>query len=300
MLGINAELPTSGKGAPMSADSEATIGLAIDQDRPFPELIGQFRLFESLGYASVWNSDHLMKPRDPKGPFFEGWTILAAIAPHTTSIRLGTLVTCNTFRNPGIVAKMAVTLDHVSNGRFELGLGAGWFVPEHIAYGIDFPEPRVLVAQFQEAVEMIDSLLLNSTTTYKGTYYQLNEAPTNPLPYQRPRMPLTLAGHGSKMLEIAACHADRWNSFGTVEQMRERNRILDEHCERIGRNPRDITRSMYRWVSPENGDHWASLEAFRDMVGRYKEVGVEEFIIECPRDDQRDLLEEVASVLIKH
>ena len=281
----------------MSTVTRPTIGLAIDQDRPFPELIEQFQLFESLGYASVWNSDHLMKPRDPAGLFFEGWTILAAIAPHTSTIRLGTLVACNTFRNPAIVAKMAVTLDHVSEGRFELGFGAGWFEPEHIAYGIDFPEPRVLVAQFKEAVEIIESLLLNPTTTYDGEYYQLKEAPSNPRPVQTPRMPLTLAGHGPKMLGIIAKHADRWNSFGTIEQMQERNQILDEACERIGRDPREITRSMYRWVSPENGDHWASVEAFKDMVGRYMEVGVEEFIIECPRDDQRDLLEGVAAEL---
>lgn len=278
---------------------EAVIGLAIDQDRPFSELIEQYRLFEALGYASVWNSDHLMKPRDPKAPFFEGWTILAAIAPHTSTIRLGTLVACNTFRNPAIVAKMAVTLDHVAEGRFELGLGAGWFEPEHIAYGIDFPEPRQLVDQFSEAVEIIESLLVNPTTTYDGAHYRLVDAPSNPRPFQKPRMPLTLAGHGPRMLGIAAKHADRWNSFGTVEQMRERNQILDDHCTRIGRNPGEITRSMYRWVSPENGDHWSSLEAFRDMVGRYQDVGVEEFIIECPRDDQRDLLELIATEMIR-
>src|SRR5680860_1408764 len=118
-----------------------------------------------------------------------------------------------------------------------------------MTYGIRFPEPTELVGRFRESVAIIDSMLRNEKTTYAGAYYQLSDAPSRPQPIQRPRPPLTLGAHGPKMLGIVAKYADRWNSHGSVEQIGERNKILDEHCDRIGRNPGEITRSLYGWAS---------------------------------------------------
>ena len=123
------------------------------------ETLAQWRRFEALGFDSCWNCDHFMRPSDPGGPHLDAWTILAAVAAHTSRIRVGVLVTGNTFRHPSLLAKMAVTVDHISNGRLELGLGTGWFKPEHDAYGYDFPPAKELVDRFEEAVILIDLLL---------------------------------------------------------------------------------------------------------------------------------------------
>jgi alkanesulfonate monooxygenase SsuD/methylene tetrahydromethanopterin reductase-like flavin-dependent oxidoreductase (luciferase family) len=189
-----------------------------------------------------------------------------------------------------------VTVDHISNGRLELGLGAGWFVPEHEAFGLDFPEPKELVGRFREAVEVIDRLLRQDVTTYNGTYYQLNEAPFRPGPIQNnPRPPLTLGAHGPKMLRIVAEYADRWNSHGSVAEIAQRNRILDEHCAEIGRDPSTIIRSLYGWASLLPADPWQSVDAFDEVIGRYREVGINEFIIDAPSEDQFAVLERVAA-----
>ena len=142
-----------------------------------------------------------------------------------------------------------MTLDHISNGRLELGLGAGWYEPEHAMFGLEFPEPPELVARFSEAVEIVDSLLRNDTTSFEGRHYQLQDAPMRPLGIQQPRPPLMLGAHKSRMLRIVAQYADTWNSFGTPDEMRERNAMLDEHCAAIGRDPSTIVRSLYGWAA---------------------------------------------------
>ncbi|MBV9175027.1 MAG: TIGR03560 family F420-dependent LLM class oxidoreductase [Chloroflexi bacterium] len=273
-------------------------GIVTDQNQPWPVVLERWQLFESLGYDSAWDCDHLIQPSRPTGPYYEAWTLLAALAVRTERIRVGVLVSCNTFRQPALLAKEAMTLDHLSNGRLDLGLGAGWYEPEHRMFGLDFPEPKELVGRFEEAVHMVDSLLRNDTTTYTGAYYQLAEAPMRPQPIQKPRPPFVLGAHRSRMLRIVAEFADTWNSFGTVEEMRERNSILDEHCAAIGRDPSEIVRSLYGWATMMPADPWASLDAFEDMVGRYSEAGVNEFLIDQPRDEQLPMLERVASELL--
>jgi alkanesulfonate monooxygenase SsuD/methylene tetrahydromethanopterin reductase-like flavin-dependent oxidoreductase (luciferase family) len=192
-----------------------------------------------------------------------------------------------------------MTVDHVSNGRLELGLGAGWFVPEHEQFGIPFPPPGELVSRFHEAVQVIDALLRHGRADFDGRYYRLRDAHLRPTPLQRPRPPLTLGAHRSRMLRICAEYADGWNSFGTVQEMRERNGILDEHCAALGRDPMAIWRSFYGWAAKmkEQGlpDPWTSTEAFREMVGRYAEAGVNEFIIDAPGPEQFPVLERVAA-----
>ena len=270
-------------------------GIATDQNLPWSELLERWQLFDALGFDSVWNCDHLVQPSRPNGPYFEAWTLLAALAVRTERIRIGVLVSCNTFRHPALLAKEALTVDHLSNGRLDVGLGAGWYEPEHTLFGLEYPSTPERVGRFREAVEVVDGLLRNDTTTYAGRYYQLHDAPMRPRPVQQPRPPFMLGAHRPKMLRVVAEHAQAWNSFGTVDQMRERNAILDQHCAAIGRDPRSIVRSLYLWPSmlPENP--WASVAAFDDMVGRYTEAGVNEFLVDVTPETELASVERVAA-----
>jgi len=278
---------------------ELRFGICTDQNLPFETLVERWQYFERLGLDSVWDCDHFNQPSRPDGPYFEGWTLLAALAARTTRIRVGVLVSSNTFRHPALLAQQAVTLDHVSNGRLELGLGAGWFVPEHERFGLPFPPPGERVGRFREAVEIVDSLLRHEATTFEGRYYRLTEASIRPAPLQKPRPPLTLGAHRPRMLRICAEYADSWNSFGTVEEMRERNELLDQACAEVGREPREIRRSFYGWASQMEAqglpDPWQSTAAFEDVVGRYLALGIEEFVVDQPRPEQFGVLEQVVT-----
>jgi alkanesulfonate monooxygenase SsuD/methylene tetrahydromethanopterin reductase-like flavin-dependent oxidoreductase (luciferase family) len=273
-------------------------GLCTDQNLPWPTLVERWQLFEALGFDSLWDCDHLTQPSNPTNPYFDGWTLLAALAARTERVRIGVLVSSNTFRHPAILAKAAITVDHVSNGRLELGLGAGWYVPEHEMFGLDFPAAGERVARFREAVELIDRLLRHDVSSYQGRFYQAKDALFRPGPLQQPRPPFMIGAKGPRMLRIAAELADTWNSSGSVEELRTRNQILDEHCAAIGRDPATIWRSLYGWASRLTGDPWASVDAFEEMFGRYHEAGVNEFIIDAPPPAQFGVLERVAGELI--
>jgi alkanesulfonate monooxygenase SsuD/methylene tetrahydromethanopterin reductase-like flavin-dependent oxidoreductase (luciferase family) len=282
----------------MAAQTPLGFGLCTDQNLTWETTVERWLYFEKLGFDSLWDCDHYQQPSRPEGPYFEGWTLLAALAARTSTVRVGVLVTSNTFRHPALVAKEAVTVDHISNGRLELGLGAGWFVPEHENFGIPFPEPAELVARFRESVEVIDLLLRQDVTSYDGQYVQLNKAPFRPGPVQKPRPPLTLGAHKRKMMRIVAEYADRWNSHGSVDEMRQRNAMLDEECAAIGRNPASIIRSLYGWAALMPADPWSSVDAFHEVIGRYREAGIHEFIIDAPGPDRFPLLEQIATDVI--
>lgn len=273
-------------------------GICTDQNMPWQLTVERWQYFEQLGFDSAWVCDHYIQPSRPNGPYLEGWTLLAGLAARTERIRVGVLVSSNTFRHPALLAKEAVTVDHISNGRLELGIGAGWYVPEHEKFGLDFPAPAELVARFREAVEIIDSLLRNEYTTYRGQYYHLEEAPFRPGPIQKPRPPIMIGAKRPRMLEIAARYADTWNASGTVEELAERNRVLDEVCARVGRDPETIVRSLYGWAAIMPYDPWESVGAFEEVVGRYREAGINEFVIDQPPDQQMPVLERVATDVI--
>jgi F420-dependent oxidoreductase-like protein len=273
-------------------------GIVTDQNMPWSETVERWQLFERLGFDSAWNCDHFVQPSRPTGPYFEAWTLLAGLAARTERIRIGVLVSSNTFRHPALLAKQAVTVDHLSQGRLEIGFGAGWYEPEHHMFGLEFPDPPELVARYREAVEIVDRLLRSDTTSYDGKHYQLRDAVMRPRPVQQPRPPLMLAAHKPRMLRVMAEFADTWNSFGTVDEMRERNVILNEQCAAIGRDPASIVRSLYGWAALMPADPWASTEAFEDMVGRYGDAGINEFLIDQPRADQQAVLERVATELL--
>lgn len=191
---------------------------------------------ERLGYHSVWLDDHLMYG---KTPLLECWTTLSALASLTTSIRLGTMVTAAAFRNPALLAKMAATFDVISNGRLELGVGAGVQEEEHLAYGFPFPTPSVRVEKLKEAVEIIKKLWAEEKASYKGKHFSINQAVCEPKPLQKPHPPLTIGGSGEKhTLKVTAQHADRCD-FGyqpTIELYKHKLQVLKTHCKTVGRD----------------------------------------------------------------
>jgi F420-dependent oxidoreductase-like protein len=274
-------------------------GICTDQNMTWEKSVERWQLFEQLGFESAWVCDHLVQPSRPQGPYFEAWSLLAGLAARTEKMRIGVLVSCNTFRHPSVLAKMAITVDHISNGRLELGLGAGWYEPEHAMFGIPFPETKELVARFHEAVQVVDLLMREDTSSFEGSYYQLKQAQSRPHSLQRPRPPLVLGAFGPRMLKIVATYADTWNAFGTPNEMRERNQMLDDYCRDIGRDPDTLDRSLYYWATTADGDPWASKEAFFDLINPYVEAGVNQFILDQPRDDQRNMLEWVAGEVLQ-
>ena len=273
-------------------------GICTDQNMPWDKNVERWQLFERLGYESAWLCDHLVQPSRPNGPYLEAWSLLGGLAARTEKIRIGVLVTSNTFRFPQVLAKMAVTIDHISNGRLEVGLGAGWYEPEHTMFGIPFPETKELVGRFREAVQVIDLLTREDTSSFDGKYYQLKNAQSRPASIQKPRPPLVIGAFGPRMLKIVATYADTWNAFGTPAEMRERNQMLDDYCRELGRDPDTLDRSLYYWVPKSDADPWASKQAFNDVIDPYIEAGVNQFILDQPRDDQLDMLEWAAAEVL--
>jgi alkanesulfonate monooxygenase SsuD/methylene tetrahydromethanopterin reductase-like flavin-dependent oxidoreductase (luciferase family) len=279
-------------------------GLFLSQaNHTWAEVLASFELAEDLGFDHAWLVDHLV---DTDGPpehgCLEGWTLLAAIAARTRRIRLGILVSSNTFRHPALLLKEAVTVDHVSEGRVILGLGTGWHADEHRRYGIDLPPPPERVDRFEEAVEIVTSLMAQERTTYAGRHYRLDDARLQPPPVQRPRIPLLIAAHRPRMLRIAARHADQWDSFaalpgtatdGVEAELAERIGQLDAACAAIGRDPREIRRST--WAT---NDVLASPDAYLDYVRRHRALGFTDFSTVAPAPGQVATLRTIASEVI--
>ncbi len=271
-------------------------GIQTIQTWTWPEMRDRWRWFESLGFDSLWLPDHFVPTARPEGPFFEAWTLLAALATQTERARIGIMVSSNTFRHPSLLAKQAVTLDHVSNGRLELGVGAGWFRDEHEMFGLDFPETGELVDRFAETLDLLDRYLSNDITSFAGEYYSLKNAPNRPAPIQRPRPPLVLGAHGPRMIRLAARYADTWNSRGTPDEMRQRNEAMDDACRRYGRDPAAVKRSLLYVVAQMPDERpWDSVDAFADFVGRFGAAGVQEFIFQPPPPDRFAIVERVAT-----
>ncbi len=212
--------------------------------QPLPQVLELARHAERTGWDGVWFADHFMpNVGDVGAPWAECWTTLAALAATVPRVRIGPLVTGNTYRHPAVLAKMAATVDHLSGGRLVLGLGAGWQENEHRAYGIPFYTLRERLARLEEACRVIRGLYSEPRTTLAGKFYALQEAPLEPKPVARP-LPLLIGGGGEKVtMRIAARHADEWNVWGDVETLRSKMKILDGHCADLGRDPGEIQRS---------------------------------------------------------
>jgi alkanesulfonate monooxygenase SsuD/methylene tetrahydromethanopterin reductase-like flavin-dependent oxidoreductase (luciferase family) len=203
------------------------------------ELRATVQLCDELGIHSVWFMDHLYPPMLPQVPSFEAWTCAAALMPLTERLRFGHLVLCNGFRHPALLAKMAITLDHASGGRLDLGIGSGSYAPEFAAFGLPFPSPRERAAQLGEALEVIDRLMREASASFDGTYYRLEDAPSLPRPVQQPRPPIHVGGAGERhTLPLVARYADVWNcpTYALAELPRKLE-VLRAECRSIGRDP---------------------------------------------------------------
>lgn len=218
----------------------------------WPELLDAALRVDRLGYDTLWTWDHLHAiVGDPHQPILEGWGLVQAWAAVTERVRLGVLVTANTFRNPGLVAKSAVTLDHISGGRAILGLGAAWHAGEHEAHGIDFGTGfGQRIDWLAESVGAVRSLLDgDAVTSPAGGRYAFRELRHAPAPVQ-PHLPLMIGGSGrQKTLRIVARHADMWNALGTPAVAAELDGVLRQRCAEVGRDPAGIDRSVNLWVS---------------------------------------------------
>jgi alkanesulfonate monooxygenase SsuD/methylene tetrahydromethanopterin reductase-like flavin-dependent oxidoreductase (luciferase family) len=279
-------------------------GLFLSQaNKPLRQVYDEFQMAEDLGFDHAWLVDHLVDTDGPPDhPCLEAWTLLAAIAARTSRIRLGVLVTSNTFRNPAVLLKAAVTVDHISGGRLILGLGTGWHADEHRRYGIDLPEAAERVERFAEAVELISLLMAQERTTYAGRYYRLDDAPLEPRPLQVPRIPILIAAHRPRMLRLAARYADQWDTFaalpdsatdGVETALAERIRYLDEACRSIGRDPAEIRRSTWATTAALNSE-----AAYLDFFRRHRQLGFTDFSTVMPATGDRPVLRRVAEEII--
>ncbi|MFA5364341.1 MAG: TIGR03560 family F420-dependent LLM class oxidoreductase [Candidatus Bathyarchaeia archaeon] len=200
---------------------------------------------EQLGYQSAWLDDHLMIN---KTQTLECWTTLAALSNATTKIRLGTMITCNTFRNPSLLAKMAATVDGISNGRLELGIGAGIQQNEHQAYGVAFPCPMIRIQQMDEALDVMKLLWTQETASYSGKHYSLHNAICEPKPLQKPYPPITVGGAGEQLtLGVTAKHANRfdWGYLPSKKEYLHKLQVLTKHCNDVGRDVDEIEKSCW-------------------------------------------------------
>lgn len=224
-------------------------------------------------FESGWNWDHFYPLAEPyDGPNLEGWTMLAALAQATNRIRLGAMVNGMHHRHPAVTANMAATMDHISGGRFELGMGAGWNFMESDAYGIPLGSKKERSDRFEEGMEVIASLLANKSTTFSGQYFQLTDAWCEPKPVQE-KIPIVIGGGGRKRtLRTVVRFADQWDyTFPkTTEEWLDLNAVLREHCESVGRDPNEITRSIHLGLDP--GSDAGELSELADS---FFDVGVD-------------------------
>lgn len=260
---------------------------------PWQSTLEVARHAEAAGWDGIWYADHFM-PNTPtaEGPTNESWTTLAALAAAVPRLRIGTLVTGNTYRHPAVLAKMAAGVDIISGGRLVLGLGAGWQENEHRAYGIEFSTVGGRLRRLEEACQIIRSLFENRRTTFNGRYYQLKDAPLDPKPVQQ-HVPLLIGGGGEKVtLRIAAKYADEWNIWGTPQMLRDKMVVLDQHCEAVGRDPASITRTAVALLMLTDDQEAVqrarasgrpvvagTVDQVRETIAEYQEAGVGEFIV---------------------
>lgn len=203
----------------------------------------------------AWLFDHFMPlGNDPTGPCLEGWTLLSAYAALTKRLRVGLMVTGNTYRHPAVLANMAATIDIISNGRLDFGIGAGWNELEHSAYGIPLYEPGERIKRMGEACEVFRLLWTETTPNFDGKYYQLKDAYCEPKPVQKPYPPITIGGSGEQLtLRMVAKYADIWNFVGgSPEVFKHKSEVLDGHCAKVGRDPSTIERSIQSMVNPND------------------------------------------------
>lgn len=282
----------------MAAQSGTTGGLHFgivtgQHRRSLAQIEEHWQYAEETGWDSAWAFDHFFSlGRTEMEPTLEGWTLLAALAAKTSRVQLGLMVTGNTHRNPAVLAKQAVTVDHISNGRLILGMGAGWQEREHQAYGIDFPPPRERVDRLGEALEMFRLLETQETTTFNGTYYTLDNAPFEPKPIHG-HIPILIGTAGQRMLRHVARYADYWDGGEDPDAYAENAKRLRGLCREIGRDPSEIRLVFSAYSQPLQ-----SVDTFREHVTNLAQIGVTMFLFNTPFDTLPPLFTELAEQVI--
>lgn len=245
-------------------------------------------------WQSAWVGDHFQPfLGDPDGPCLEGWVLLTALAAHTRRLRLGVLVSGMPHRHPAVLAKMAATLDIVSGGRLELGLGAAWNDRELGAYGIELGSPRTSLDRFEEGVEVVARLLTDETTTFAGRHYRLTDARAEPKPRQRPRPPITIGGPGERRtVGVVARWADHWDlGFTPPADVPRKLAVLAERCAAVGRDPAGITVSVV--VRTAEGDARRDLHDVVADLRAYEKAGCHLALVEALADHPGEAAAEV-------
>jgi len=267
-----------------------------NMSQPWSDVLDIARHCEATGWDGIYFADHFM-PNTPDGapadgPAMECWSVLAALAVSVPRLRIGSLVCGNTYRHPAVLANMAATVDNLCDGRFVLGLGAGWQVNEHEAYGIPLFGAKERLNRLDEACQVVNGLLRQPRTTVKGRHYTVTDAPCDPKPVQ-PRLPLLVGAKGKRRaLRIVAQYADEWNMWSWPELLRERREVLLRHCDGVGRDPADIKVSTQAllYLADESGKVPEPEPGIRativgtaaevaDTVAAYRDAGVDELIV---------------------
>lgn len=208
----------------------------------FAQLKERAQACEELGFHSIWFTDHMWARGLPRVDFLEGWTLMSSIALSTTTLRVGGLVLCNSYRNPAFLAKMVASLDNISGGRVEIGLGAGWMDEEYRAYGYPFPSGGTRADQMDEGIRILKKMFTEEAPSFTGEHYQISDAHCNPKPIQSPHPPITIGAMAEKKgLRVVAEHADRWNCPAAAShRLEEKWNVIVEHCGKLGRDPGSI------------------------------------------------------------
>ncbi|HET8618777.1 MAG TPA: TIGR03560 family F420-dependent LLM class oxidoreductase [Acidimicrobiales bacterium] len=277
---------------------------------------------EALGYDSVWVYDHVHNVPVPAGEaVFECWTTLAAISQRTSRVRLGQMVGCASYRNPALLAKVAATVDVISGGRLDWGIGAGWYRQEYEAYGYPFPPARDRIAMLGETVEIVRSLWTEPETSYQGRHFTVTAAQCDPKPLQSPRPPILVGGGGEQLtLRVVARLADRSNFGGNAGEFAHKCDVLRRHCDAVGRDYDDIEKTWAPEIfvretdaevraiggstfgepfeSWQAGNLVGTPEQVIDRIGRYREMGVTAFLPWCRDYPSTDTLTLVAERVI--
>lgn len=255
---------------------------------------------EKLGYDAGYVYDHFIPyyGNNPNGSFFEAYTLLSAIASVTSKLRIGQVVTCNSYRHPSLLAKMASTLDAISNGRLEFGIGAGWFEQEYISYGYQFDNAISRIEQLDESLTIIRKMWTNDKSSFKGKHYSIKNAICNPKPVQRPHPPLMVGGAGSRLMEVVARHATRYNHpFGSPEILEKKINLLKAKCTLARRKHEEIENSvLLRVLVGKDGDD------IKDIISRLKKKNesITDFILRSRDSIALGTPDEVATYLTKY
>jgi probable F420-dependent oxidoreductase len=250
------------------------------------DVLEDVRGAEANGWYGVWLADHYMPntgdTTPARGDVYECWALLPALAAVTERVRIGTLVSPTSIHHPALLAKRAATIDQLSGGRFVLGLGAGWQLNEHHAYGIELEPPGKRVSRFEEAITIVRSMLADDTTTFSGEFYNFIDAPADPKPVQAP-LPLLVGTRGPRMLRITARHANEWNTWHAPD-LADRIQALAQACEKTGRDPATMWRSVNALIdlggsAPSGRTLAGSTQQLIDQLGQYAGLGFDEFIL---------------------